>query len=399
MLTLGSLFDGIGGWLLAAQHAGIKPLWRCEIDEYPRAVSEYHFPDVDSYGDIRKIHGNEIVPVDIICAGSPCQNLSVAGNRRGLQGNESSLFYESIRILREMRDATNGKYPRFFVWENVVGAFSSNHGNDFRAVLSEIGQTKIPMPESKRWATCGMVRVPRCDISWRTLDAQYWGVPQRRRRIFLVADFAESNRCAAEILLIEKSVRGDSSESQREGQETAENAGTGVDSASGTLTPWDVQSNRIQSVNGTAATLYGGAGQGTHNGAVFIPNKASCLTSRMDGSPCVDRGPQIVAIYDMTHANEVMRPMHGDKVNTLNSRMGTGGNQVPVLQDNEIRRVRRLTPTECERLQGLPDGYTDIEFKGKPASDARRYKAIGNGMAQPCADFVLKQIVKFQSVR
>lgn len=151
MLTLGSLFDGIGGWLLAAQHAGIKPLWRCEIDEYPRAVSEYHFPDTDSYGDIRKIHGNEIVPVDIICAGSPCQNLSMAGNRKGLQGNESSLFYESIRILKEMRDATNGKYPRFFVWENVVGAFSSNHGNDFRAVLSEIGQTKIPMPQSGRW--------------------------------------------------------------------------------------------------------------------------------------------------------------------------------------------------------------------------------------------------------
>lgn len=399
METLGSLFDGIGGWLLAAQHAGIKPLWRCEIDEYPRTVSEYHFPDVDSYGDIRKVHGNEIAPVDIICAGSPCQNLSVAGNRKGLQGNESSLFYESIRILKEMRDATNGKYPRFFVWENVTGAFSSNHGNDFRSVLEEIGQSKIPMPESKRWATCGMVRVPLCDVSWRTLDAQYWGVPQRRRRIFLVADFATEGRCAAEILFVEQGVSGDSSESQREGQETAENAGTGVDSASGTLTPWDVQSNRIQSVNGTAATLYGGAGQGTHNGAVFLPNKASCLTSRMDGSPCVDRGPQIVDTYDMTHANEVMRPMRNDKVNTLNSRMGTGGNQVPVLQDKEIRRVRRLTPTECERLQGLPDGYTDIEFKGKPASDARRYKAIGNGMAQPCADFVLRQIVKFQRVR
>ena len=399
MLTLGSLFDGIGGWLLAAQHAGIKPLWRCEIDEYPRAVSEYHFPDVDSYGDIRNIHGDKIAPVDIICAGSPCQNLSVAGNRKGLQGSESSLFYESIRILREMRDATNGKYPRFFVWENVVGAFSSNHGNDFRAVLSEIGQTKIPMPQSGRWGGCGMVRVSLCDIAWRTLDAQYWGVPQRRRRIFLVADFAAEERCAAEILLIEKSVRGNTSESSGEEQNSSDRARTGVDSASGTLTPWDVQSNRIQSVNGTAATLYGGAGQGTHNGAVFIPNKASCLTSRMDGSPCVDRGPQIVAIYDMTHANEVMRPMHGDKVNTLNSRMGTGGNQVPVLQDKEIRRVRRFTPTECERLQGLPDGYTDIEFKGKPASDARRYKAIGNGMAQPCADFVLKQIVKFQRIR
>ena len=113
MLTLGSLFDGIGGWLLAAQHAGIKPLWRCEIDEYPRTVSEYHFPDVDSYGDIREVHGNEIAPVDIICAGSPCQNLSIAGNKKGLQGSQSSLFYESIRILREMRNVTNGKYLRY----------------------------------------------------------------------------------------------------------------------------------------------------------------------------------------------------------------------------------------------------------------------------------------------
>ena len=106
-----------------------------------------------------------------------------------------------------------------------------------------------------------------------------------------------------------------------------------------------------------------------------------------------------IDVYDMTHADEVMRKMNGEKVNTLNSRMGTGGNQVPVLHNRQRKTVRRLTPTECERLQGLPDGYTDIEFNGKPSSDSRRYKAIGNGMAQPCADFVLKQIVKFQSVR
>lgn len=254
MLTLGSLFDGIGGWLLAAQHAGIKPLWRCEIDEYPRAVSEYHFPDVDSYGDIRKVHGNEIAPVDIICAGSPCQNLSVAGNRKGLQGNESSLFYESIRILKEMRDATNGKYPRFFVWENVVGAFSSNHGNDFRAVLSEIGQTKISMPESGRWSTCGMVRVPLCDIAWRTLDAQYWGVPQRRRRIFLVADFAAQNRCAAEILLIEKSVRGDTAESSSKEQNSSDRARTGA-KRTGDVKTYSAQSYTEIKESNSAATL------------------------------------------------------------------------------------------------------------------------------------------------
>ena len=254
MLTLGSLFDGIGGWLLAAQHAGIKPLWRCEIDEYPRAVSEYHFPNVDSYGDIRKVHGNEIAPVDIICAGSPCQNLSQAGNRKGLQGSESSLFYESIRILREMRDATNGKYPRFFVWENVTGAFSSNHGNDFRAVLEEIGQTKIPMPKSGRWWGCGMVRVPLCDIAWRTLDAQYWGVPQRRRRIFLVADFATTGRCAAEILFVEQSVSGDSSEGSDEKQNPPDGAGAGTP-GTGDVKTYSTQSYTEIKESNSAATL------------------------------------------------------------------------------------------------------------------------------------------------
>lgn len=334
-MKLGSLFDGIGGWLLAAQHAGIKPLWRCEIDEYPRAVSEYHFPDADSYGDIRKIHGNEIAPVDIICAGSPCQNLSVAGNRKGLQGSESSLFYESIRILKEMRDVTNGKYPRFFVWENVVGAFSSNHGNDFRAVLSEIGQTDIPMPRNGggRWAPAGLAGLPECDIAWRTLDAQYWGVPQRRRRIFLVADFAAEGRCAAEILLIEKSVRGNTSESSKTWQKAA----------------------------GSSENCSGRPGL--------------CLNDQGGSRMEVSKG--------VTGTLRAQQHSH----------------QPAVLQDKEIRRVRRLTPTECEHLQGLPNGYTDIEFRGKPASDARRYKAIGNGMAQPCADFVLKQIVKFQSVR
>lgn len=254
MLTLGSLFDGIGGWLLAAQHAGIKPLWRCEIDEYPRAVSEYHFPDVDSYGDIRKVHGNKIAPVDIICAGSPCQNLSVAGNRKGLQGNESSLFYESIRILKEMRDATNGKYPRFFVWENVVGAFSSNHGNDFRAVLSEIGQTDVPMPRNGKWAPAGLAKFPKCDIAWRTLDAQFWGVPQRRRRIFLVADFAESNRCAAEILFVEQSMSGDSSESSGKEQNSSDGARTGA-KGTGDVKTYSAQSYTEIKESNSAATL------------------------------------------------------------------------------------------------------------------------------------------------
>ena len=321
MLTLGSLFDGIGGWLLAAEHAGIKPLWRCEIDEYPRTVSEYHFPDVDSYGDIREVHGNEIAPVDIICAGSPCQNLSQAGNRKGLQGSESSLFYESIRILREMRAATNGKYPRFFVWENVPGAFSSNHGEDFRAVLEESGQAKIPMPANGKWANAGMAEFQGCQVAWRVLDAQYWGVPQRRKRIFLVADFG--GRCAAEILFKPESIPGDFAKSSGERERT---------------------SGGTQDSIGTAIAYCVGNGQ---LGQATLGSKVGALNC-----------------------------MHDQQAVMVNY------------------KVRRLTPTECERLQGLSDDWTNIEFKGKPASDARRYKAIGNGMAQPCADFVLRQIVK-----
>ena len=267
MLTLGSLFDGIGTWQLSAKHNGIKPLWSCEIDPYPSSVSHHHFPETKQYGDIKEIHGDSIEPVDILCAGSPCQNLSLAGNRKGLAGEQSSLFYEAIRILQEMRRETNGRYPRFFVWENVVGAFSSNHGNDFRAVLEEIGQTQIPMPKSGRWATCGVARVPLCDIAWRVLDAQYWGVPQRRRRIFLVADFAATGRRAAEILLVEKRVPGDSQESSGEKQSPSYRTETGTPGA-GDVKTYIAQSYTEIKESNSAATLkaQGGAlGGGTEN--------------------------------------------------------------------------------------------------------------------------------------
>ena len=218
-LTLGSLFDGIGGWLASATDYGIKPLWSSEIEKFPLAVTHQRFPDVEQIGDIRNLDGGAIPPVDIICMGSPCQNLSMAGKREGLDGEQSGLFREATRIIWEMRRATNGRFPRFVVWENVPGAFSSNKGMDFRAVLEEIGQTEIPMPPNGKWANAGMAELPQCEIAWRVLDAQYWGVPQRRRRIFLVADFAADGRCAAEILFEPESMFGNTSESesQREG--------------------------------------------------------------------------------------------------------------------------------------------------------------------------------------
>jgi DNA (cytosine-5)-methyltransferase 1 len=220
MLTLASLFDGIGGWLIAAHRNGIKPVWSSEIEDFPMKVSKAHFPDVEQLGDVTKINGGEVPPVDIICAGSPCQDLSVAGKQEGLAGSRSNLFFESVRIVREMREATNGIYPKFFVWENVTGAFSSNHGHDFQAVLGEITQTDIPMSGSGRWSKAGMVRGKRVGCAWRVLDAQYWGVPQHRERIFLVAGFGKWGG-AVEVLFKPESVRRDSAESESKGQDTS----------------------------------------------------------------------------------------------------------------------------------------------------------------------------------
>ena len=150
MITLGSFFDGMGGWQLAAVRSGIVPLWSSEIDLFPISITENHFPDTKQLGDITKIRADEIEPVDIICAGSPCQDLSVAGRRNGLNGDRSGLFHTAVKLFHEMRTSTGGKKPRFFVWENVPGAFSSNNKQDFRAVLEEISKTDIPMPESGR---------------------------------------------------------------------------------------------------------------------------------------------------------------------------------------------------------------------------------------------------------
>lgn len=189
-LTLGSLFDGSGGFPLAGMMAGITPVWASEIEPFPIRVTTKRIPQMKHYGDIAKIHGGEIEPVDIITFGSPCQDLSLAGKRSGLDGSKSSLFFEAVRVIKEMRCATNGKYPRWIVWENVPGALSSAKGQDFRTVLNEICKIKdktvcVPMPE-KKWHTAGEILGDNFSIAYRILNAQFFGVPQRRRRVFLV---------------------------------------------------------------------------------------------------------------------------------------------------------------------------------------------------------------------
>lgn len=477
-MKIGSLFDGIGGWPLAAVKFGAIPVWASEIEAFPTKVTEHHFPKMKQLGDITGVHGYDIEPVDVICMGSPCQDLSVAGKREGLAGARSGLFMDAVRIVREMREATNGKYPRFVVWENVPGAFSSNKRNDFRAVLEEITESQIPIPKSGRWATAGMVRSNKCEVAWRVLDAQYWGVPQRRKRIFLVADFG--GQCAAEILFKPEGLSGNITESRCEGQGFAGNATDSIRDTdtlafnttqitspkNGNNPRWNDPCRCLAATDHPPAVIFkssmidentpnsiGAAGfklgQGIKAHGIGWQEEVSPTLSAMDSG-----NKPAVAMWDMTHTDEVMLPVKDGIVPTLNARMGTGGNQVPVIQEpvycvgngqldqaklsdkvgalncmhdqqaliipyqtkigclnardykgigsqyvsedkcivEEHYKVRRITPTECERLQGLPDGYTLID--DKKCSDSARYKALGNGMAQPCADFVMQRIVE-----
>ena len=234
-MTLGSLFDGIAGFPLAARRQGIKTVWVSEIEPDCIDIAKRHFPEALQLGDITQIDGAKIPVVDIISFGSPCQDLSVAGKQTGLDGSRSGLFMEAVRITREMREKTNGQYPKYIIWENVAGAFSSNKGEDFRRVLEEITQSNISMPKSGKWATAGMVgnEGPGGDVqctAWRLLDAQFWGVPQRRKRIYLVNDFG--NGRAGQILFECESVLGYHSQGRDEEQGNSgnsENSLTGTD--------------------------------------------------------------------------------------------------------------------------------------------------------------------------
>ncbi len=312
--TLGSLFDGIGGFPYAGLFFGIKPLWASEIQPSAISVTRRHLPGMAHVGDITKLRGGDLPPVDIITFGSPCQGLSHAGKRLGLADERSGLFSEAIRIIREMQEATHGQYPRYALWENVPGALSSGKpaGSDFQAVLEAFTKTEIPFPRSGKWANAGMVRSRGADLAWCVYNAQHFGTAQRRRRIFLVVDFGGG--CAGEILFIPQSLRGyfaaggtprqGPAAYAQNGSGTADfNRGVGFDGYNGDLTgaraatlgvncgmstgrngvltpdegtdhlhtgtekgycltPWDVQSRRIHTPDGTWPALYGGEGGG-----------------------------------------------------------------------------------------------------------------------------------------
>lgn len=225
-MKLGSLFDGSGTCPLAASAVGIKPAWASEIEPFPMAVTQSRFPNMTHLGDITKMDGSKSEPVDVITFGSPCQNLSIAGNRKGLAGEQSSLFLEAVRVISEMRCATNGRYPQIAIWENVYGAFSSTQGKDFRTVLETLwqiceGSDSVPRFEEDRsgrqkWPKRGFIVGDHSSIAWRGLDAQFWGVAQRRKRVFLVLDLG--GQCAGQILFERDGLQRDFEKVRRTGK-------------------------------------------------------------------------------------------------------------------------------------------------------------------------------------
>jgi DNA (cytosine-5)-methyltransferase 1 len=524
-MTLGSLFDGIAGFPLAAAQNGIKTIWASEIVGDCIDIVKKHFPEIQHLGDITKINGGEIPPVDIISFGSPCQNLSTAGNQKGLDGEKSQLFFEAIRIIYEMRGATNGKYPKYIIWENVAGAFSSNKGQDFRRVLEEITKTYIPMPNSRRWATSGMVRSAAGSTAWRQLDAQYWGVPQRRKRIYLVHNF--NGERAPEILFECESVLGYTAQGRTEGKNIAGSAGnsveaTGTGTAAGFLplnsgrangvgyedeksptltknppaTVYTIAGNaigrmgrnggnqlgvgqdisytltaadrhaiaapeafRLSSFGGFAegvGTLRASGGDNGGGSETMIVEKnlqfaeayqhhgyrmsktANTMTAGANSSVRGDTSFVIennVVCFDDVVKNEdggywacICKDCvkkHNISENLLDD-AGQGTCSVagcwneadyyidfPQIEEPKegqrfwkiakellqkvtkmVRyRVRRLTPLECERLDGFPDNWTEYGASGKEMSDKTRYEALGNSIAVPCADRVFAGII------
>lgn len=504
-MKLMSLFDGSGGFPLAASLCGIEPVYAAEVEPYPIAVTNNRFPKMKHLGDVSKVKGGEIEPVDIITFGSPCQDMSIAGKRAGLkhadmgddETTRSGLFLEAIRIIKEMREATNGVYPRYAIWENVPGAFSSNRGEDFRTVLEEFIRVKekdAVMPDVPKagWPYADCYSGNGWSLAYRVFDAQYWGVPQRRRRIYLVADFRGQR--AGEILLKPEGLRRNSAQSGTHGQETARCAknsvGTaigGVDRYNQSFLPGLAQTLRASGGGDCTPTVLAPvANAGDNRLAIVQPiSDGGCSTLfENHGRDCRYKGPLKVAqtitatygietsetvhCYDIGEARLRTPSEYIEKSPTLRAEAhgnapyalkiknividNIGGNAEMAKQDAYTDMfvvgkeknvagpvhyiVRRLTPTECARLQGFPDlwgyldkkeSFTDEEYKfwlevrntyarinnkavkdytkaqmlswyNKLHSDSAEYKMWGNGIALPNALYVMQGIAEVVGV-
>ena len=334
MMKYVSLFSGAGGMDLGADRAGWECVAQVEKDKNCQAVLTHHWPDVPKWGDIADVDGTELPSADAVIFGSPCQDLSVAGRRAGIHGEASSLFFQAIRVIREMQDA--GNTPTWVVWENVAGALSSNQGQDFAIVLHEMADAGALV------------------LEWAVLDARWFGVPQRRRRVFLVACFdpGAAERCPDPLLPVAESLPGHLGEGDAPGQVVAALTANGV-GASDDETWAEVGPDR------PAPTL-NAMGNGSESRATVV-----AIDSTWSGaySPSIDVSPPL-------------KQAHGT---------------VPAIPDG--LGVRRLTPRECERLMGWPDDHTLVtNARGKPMADSPRYKMCGNGVASPVMAWVAAQI-------
>ena len=400
-------------------------------------------------GDITKIHGDLIVPVDCIAGGSPCQDLSIAGKRAGLAGKRSGLFMEMIRIIKEMRNVTNGEYPKFAIWENVRGALSSNGGEDFRCVLEEFAHitesnVTIPRPSGKRgkWSKSGAISGNGWSLAWRLFDAQYWGVPQRRQRIALVMDFGGQR--APEILFERTGVSGNPDESIKEweanpGHSQASPSGHDSGRKTDAVYALDCMNAKvIQEKSGTlCAKSNGGYSLNFQNPIAYtVKIRSGCAGGGKGTLVQTELSATLSTLQDQTLFQPIVFDNHAQDARyselkgvcpTVTARWGTGGGNTPIVARQTFNEqsfsyykesdkcstlkakagnigngseclvaektirwiVRRLTPVECERLQGYPDGYTDIgdwtDSKGKKHkyADSPRYKALGNSIALP----------------
>ena len=450
-MKLGSLFDGSGTCPLAASAVGIIPAWASEIEPFPKAVTQSRFPKMAHLGDITKMNGAEIESVDVITFGSPCQNLSIAGNGKGLAGQESSLFFEAIRVIQEMRCATNGRFPQIVIWENVYGAFSSTQGEDFRTVIETLwkiceGDDSVPRyAEDKqgrqKWPHTGFVLGDHSSIAWRGLDAQGWGVPQRRKRVFVVLDLG--GQCAGRILFEREGLRRDFKKVRRTGQTVRPTSETSpVEHYRVYAVENHAQDSRVSlRPDNTVQTLAGRMGTGGGNvPLVLVP----CFgQASYDEYAPTEQAVTLKATggnYGGGTETLVLEPIGADFYNqaitggvtmtlaaaspdhhhlpcalipyTLKIRSGCeGGGKGALIQEDKsatlscnndqtlfvptqtengevIYLARKLTPTECASLQGFEKDWCALV----PHKDSAEYKMWGNGMAFPCMLYIMEGV-------
>lgn len=423
-LTLGSLFDGSGGFPLAGILAGVTPMWASEIEPFAVRVTTARLPQMKHYGDVSLIHGGDLPPVDIITFGSPCQDMSIAGKRSGLDGSRSSLFYEAIRIVKEMREKTNGEKPRWLCWENVPGAFSSNKGADFKAVLEAVIGIKeptaqVPSPEKNGWPYADCYLGDGWSVAYRVLDAQYWGVPQRRARIFLVADLAGES--APEVLFKSEGLSGYTPQGFRTWQgatghsQDRSGAAGGADEGIGAFALDGYNST----VSDTAATLGVNCGMSTGRNGIVLNDqggnrmdvteevtatlraeahhppvvmeeltaagfctehsaKARSIGYEEETAPTLRAGVVPAAIALDNHPTDSRVKLAEDNVvQTLTSRMGTGGNNVPLIMDEAPPPQSVVLRSGCKGCNGDPTAYIPFVKGTRPhsAEEAPDWKA------------------------